>query len=267
MQNETHGSNGHGSLLEETTPKKARGAKKEETVTVNSRTPKMPQRKNLDVATYVVTCSQLSGLLMDRFSEEAMIGTLGKGERKPIDKTSLIESRCLDKIYRDADGNPCLQAEHILSCLKAAGRSIKIGKEGKISTASETKLFSFFELEGETIPLNLPEGKDPKIEKPFAGAESAENNDSTSPWRVSCKRGVGEATGVANLLIRPLFEKWGFTLRFTVDYTALEGLTDLHIAQLLERAGSRVGLLSFRPACNGPYGRFRVDSVDFVSND
>ena len=220
--------------------------------------------------TYEIVCEQKSPLLMDQFTEDEMVAVLVHGQRKPIDKESLVEHRCPSKIYRDENGNPALRADHLLACLRAAGRSIKIGKEGKISTATETKLFSFLELEFEsedlTIPLIFPEGMNAKSEKPNGGrVEDPSNIDPTSPWKVCVKRGVGEATGIANALVRPMFEKWSFRVVVTVDYTALDGLTEMHVRQLFERAGNRVGLLSYRPACNGPFGRFKVTSFQDVA--
>lgn len=253
------GSNGHSTLDGETpaAPAKRSRTKKDDA-------PASAVGPRAEQVTYVIVCSQKSPLLMDCFEEREMVAALVHGQRNPADKESLLEARCPKKIYRDKSGHPALRADHLLACLRAAGRSIKIGKEGKISTASETKLFAFLELELEnedlTIPLIFPEGIDARSEKPSAGAESDANLDEKSPWRVDVRRGVGEATGIANALVRPRFDKWSFTVRITVDYTALEGLTETHVRQLFERAGNRVGLLSYRPACNGPFGRFRVDS-------
>jgi len=256
MEATVPGSNGHSALDGETpTPKRTRTKKDDAPAAVGPRAEQI---------TYVIVCSQKSPLLMDQFEQGEMVAALVHGQRNPADKESLLEARCPKKIYRDKDGHPALRADHLLACLRAAGRSIKIGKEGKISTASETKLFAFLELELEnedlTIPLVFPEGLDPLSMKPSAGAEHAGNVDEKSPWKVDVRRGVGEATGIANALVRPRFDKWSFTVRITVDYTALEGLTETHVRQLFERAGNRVGLLSYRPACNGPFGRFRVDS-------
>ncbi|MCE9586177.1 hypothetical protein K8R04_02565 [Candidatus Uhrbacteria bacterium] len=256
----SNGSNGSHALDVETppgTPAKRTRAKKEEA-------PAAAVGPRAEQITYLILCSQKSPLLMDQFEQGEMVAALVHGQRNPADKESLLEARCPKKIYRDKDGNPALRADHLLACLRAAGRSIKIGKEGKISTASETKLFAFLELELEnedlTIPLVFPEGLDARSQKPSEGAESKDNLDASSPWKVDVRRGVGEATGIANALVRPRFDKWGFSVRITVDYTAIEGLTETHVKQLFERAGNRVGLLSYRPACNGPFGRFRVDS-------
>lgn len=213
-------------------------------------------------ATYMIRCVGRSPLLMDRFPPDVMVKALVHGERLPKDTESLLEERCLPKIYRNAEGAPILQAEHLTACLRGAGRSIKIGKEGKISTADSTKLFSFLDLDGLEFPLIFSDGINAKSLLPSKGGEA--KNDPTSPWCVDVRRGVGEATGIANALVRPKFEKWGFEVLATVDYTALEGLTEAHVRDLFKHAGNRVGLLSYRPQCNGSFGRFLVESFEAV---
>lgn len=54
---------------------------------------------------------------------------------------------------------------------------------------------------------------------------------------------------------RPRLEKWNTT--FTIEYDD-ELLTEQQLRQVVDDAGSRVGLLDFRPEKKGPFGRFMV---------
>jgi hypothetical protein len=56
---------------------------------------------------------------------------------------------------------------------------------------------------------------------------------------------------------RPRFNEWEVT--FLIEYdTAL--LNEAELRQVVDDAGSRVGLLDFRPEKKGPFGRFMVTS-------
>lgn len=268
-------------------------------------------RRTADIVVYELLCESLSPLLMDRWDPQDMVDTLVFGKRSPPDRETPLEVRCVDKIYRNEEGQPIFLNEHIYACLVAAGRSIKVGKEGKLSTAKDSKLFSVLEIKEDEIPLIFTPGrskkqpaeagKNPLSDKPWKGfsrvkvanpiSDEVEGDaepdpdrqalaeataslpeevfgpelDEQSPWRVDVKRGVGKS-GIPNAIVRPCFEEWSFKITVEVDYTGLEGLTSAHIQQLFEKAGKRVGLLSYNPAHKGPYGRFRVASMTEVSS-
>jgi hypothetical protein len=294
----SNGSNGAHALDAPSGSKPAKGKKDDKSAAAPKRT--------ADVVVYEVQCESLSPLLMDRFDPQVMVDTLIFGKRTPPDRETPLETRCVPKMYRNDEGRPMLLNEHLYACLVSAGRSIKIGKEGKLSNAKDSKLFAVLEIKEDEIPLvftpgrnqKVPAevGKNPTSDKPWKGfsrvkvrepepsSEADEDKaalaevtaslgdevfgpelDNESPWRVDVKRGVGN-TGIANAIVRPCFEEWGFKVTIEVDYTSLDGLTTEHIQQLFERAGKRVGLLSYRPACKGPYGRFRVTSFKEVAS-
>ncbi len=295
---ETHGSNGNGihALDNPASVKKGRGKKDD------SAAPK----RTADVVLYEVLCESLSPLLMDRWDEQDMVDTLIGGKRTPPDRETPLELRCVPKIYRSSEGDPMLKDEHLIACLNGAARSIKIGKEGKLANATDSKLFAVLEIKEVEIPLIFTPGRNQKVpaevgrnpnsDKPWKGfkrvkvvnpelsgetdedkqalaeatADLAEevfdpDLDTESPWRVDVKRGVGK-TGIPNVIVRPCFEEWSFKVTIEVDYTGLDGLTPTHIQQLFERAGKRVGLLSYNPAHKGPYGRFKVASFKEISS-
>ncbi len=60
---------------------------------------------------------------------------------------------------------------------------------------------------------------------------------------------------------RPRLDDW--RLAFTLDYDE-DLLTDVQLRRVMDDTGSRVGLLDFRPACKGPFGRFMVVAWEVV---
>jgi len=56
---------------------------------------------------------------------------------------------------------------------------------------------------------------------------------------------------------RPIFNEWGVEAVISYDE---ELITETQLRTIVDDAGVRVGLLDFRPACKGPYGRFTVVS-------
>jgi len=72
---------------------------------------------------------------------------------------------------------------------------------------------------------------------------------------VDSRRVVVPATKGSVIRHRPCFEEW--SLEFEIAYDAFE-LTEGQVRQVVDDAGSKVGLLDFRPAKTGPFGRFMV---------
>lgn len=54
---------------------------------------------------------------------------------------------------------------------------------------------------------------------------------------------------------RPRIDKWKATFGLEWDETLMD---EPQVRRIIEDMGKRVGLLEFRPACNGPYGRSKM---------
>lgn len=66
---------------------------------------------------------------------------------------------------------------------------------------------------------------------------------------------VNPSTGGRVMRHRPRFEEWTVTFDLEYDDTLL---SEVEIRRIADDAGSRTGLLDFRPACKGPFGRSMV---------
>lgn len=76
-------------------------------------------------------------------------------------------------------------------------------------------------------------------------------------YRVDARPVVIPATKGKIVRYRPAFDDW--SISFTIVFDA-ELLKVAELREVVDNAGSRVGLLDFRPEKKGPFGRFMVTS-------
>lgn len=185
-------------------------------------------------------CVGISPLMMCRMTEEELEG-LRTGVRDPIKRDVPREEVARVRLYTDDEGTVGIPIENLFACLVEAGRDVKVGTK-QISTATTTKLPAY---------LSLPELFLPLID--------------FTPWVVDMRRGVNAnagKSGVACAVVRPKFMQWAFEVILEID----DKLMSLETArQLLEIAGGRHGLMAFRPNKKGPFGRFKVERWDEIS--
>lgn len=77
----------------------------------------------------------------------------------------------------------------------------------------------------------------------------------TEKYEIDSRRVVIAATKGAVIRHRPRISKWEVSFEITYDEVLL---SEENLKKILDDAGSRVGFLDFRPAKNGPFGRFMV---------
>lgn len=135
------------------------------------------------------------------------------------------------KLYIGLDGKPMIPQPNLLRCLVEGGKFTKVGKS-QVTTKTSSIMYSCVDVLGAEIPIEHRE-----------------------PWRVDTRAVRIPSTGGRILTHRPLFDGW--RLRFTVilDTTIMGERT---FRQIVNDAGSRIGLGDFRPQCKGPFGRFKV---------
>ena len=163
-------------------------------------------------------------LLMNRFS--------GDGDRtsKAIRPNGDPRKDAARKLYADEAGNLFVPAVNVFSCLIAAGRFHKAGKN-KLTTQRTSLIPAGMSIEQLICPLE------------------------TKDWSVDSRAVVNPATGGRMICHRPMLEKW--SLSFTLEIDAEMFSLDL-AERLLIDAGKRIGLGDFRPERKGPFGKFDV---------
>lgn len=154
------------------------------------------------------------------------------------------EEECRGKLYTDDKGAVGIPAENFYACLINAGQHVKIGKK-QVSTLKGTMLPAFLAVEETFLPLTNG--------KPGEPAE----------WEPNVKRGQHDQNGkkIMVAITRPRFNEWSFEATLLLDEKVANPSV---VREIMEMAGSRVGLCDFRPACKGPYGRFRVESFEEI---
>lgn len=171
-------------------------------------------------------------LIVNRFTDEAALAaTVGtRGALRGTDSTpqEIAES----KLYKAADGTLVVPQPNLLSCFIEAGRFFRSGKQ-KLTTLKSSIIPGCVHLDAIAYPI-----------------------EHEQPWKVDTRPVRIPTTGGRILMHRPIFEDWALSLSAWLE---LEDISPSLFRQLIDRAGRSIGLGDFRPACKGPYGRFRVD--------
>jgi len=107
----------------------------------------------------------------------------------------------------------------------------------QMSTKQSTLLPAFLTVEDPYLPLVGQEG-------------------GPAAWEVDMRQGRNPNGGEAVCIIRPRFDSWSIDLSLQID---ADSIAESLIRQLVDIAGSRIGLGDFRPQRRGVFGKFRVD--------
>lgn len=139
-------------------------------------------------------------------------------------------------LYHAPDGETLIIPQpNLFSCIIEGGKFFKMGRS-KVTTQKSSLVPACVELEGLYYPIIHEQ-----------------------PWEVDTRPVRIPSTGGRILRHRPIFNDWALRFEINVD-TEMMGVS--LVRDIVDAAGSRVGLGDFRPATKGPYGRFRVTHWD-----
>ena len=177
------------------------------------------------------TLAGVTPLLMNAMSNQQLLD-LWNRTRKPKNAPRPSPREAADAaVHRMPDGKPHIPVAMLMSCLIGAGQFVRLDGKRQISTAKSTILPGLLTIEDRWLPVRP--GK----------------------WEVDMALGRNPNGGDAVCIIRPRFDDWSFALTLSVDQSEIPLST---IRELVNIAGSRVGLGDFRPKCKGTFGRFHV---------
>lgn len=178
----------------------------------------------------------MTPLLMNAMSRETLLNMRDK--KKPAKNAAKPTPReeADGKLHRMADGRPHIPVGMLYSCLIGAGQFVRLDGKRQISTAKSSVLPGMLSIESAFLPLVNA-----------AGLEAA--------WEVDIAQGRNPNGGEAVCIVRPRFDVWGFRVILGVDQ---QQMPVSMARELMDIAGSRVGLGDFRPRCKGVFGRFHV---------
>lgn len=174
-------------------------------------------------------------LLINRMTPEQLLA-LHAGDNKKFKARKEPREEACGKVYRTSDGRPYLPTENLMACLISAGQYIKLDGKRQMSTAHSTLLPGFL-----------------AIEEPFVPLLDAANGPAA--WEVDMRQGRNPSSGQAVCVVRPRFDVWHCAVSLLVD---TDSIAEDTFRDLVDLAGSRIGLGDFRPQRKGIYGKFKV---------
>ncbi|MBF0626156.1 MAG: hypothetical protein HQL82_15275 [Magnetococcales bacterium] len=175
----------------------------------------------------------MTPLLCNRFTDAAQMNATNSTRASIVGDKGTPREIAESRLYIGHDGKPMVPAPNLFRSIIDAGRFFKAGKS-LITTQKSSLIPACVAIE--EIELSL---------------------DHKEPWMVDTRAVRIPSTGGRILSHRPCFQDW--RLRFTVLLD--DGLiTTKLFREIVDAAGSRIGLGDFRPACKGPFGRFVVTS-------
>ena len=178
-----------------------------------------------------VTIKGKTPLLMCAFSESQ----LESGNRVK-DKNATPREMAEIFTYRDKKADLCIPGICIFSSIIEAGKFSKIGKS-KVTTQKSSLIPTGVSLEEETCSLG------------------------TKEFEVDSRSVVVPATGGRIMRHRPRLDTW--ETMFTLDIDEKE-FSEKDVRKFVDDAGSKCGLLSYRPSRKGWFGKFDVIHWDIV---
>ena len=141
-------------------------------------------------------------------------------------------------MHRGPDGRPVVPVRMLYSSMMSAGVFIRLDGKRQVSTKSESNLPGLMTIVG-TAPLTL----------------FLPGTDKEPPWDVDLQQGVNPNGGEAVCVIRPIFYEWEIRPTFQID---LRVFGEKAARELVDIAGRRMGVGSFRPSRRGTYGQYVV---------
>lgn len=171
-------------------------------------------------------------LLMHRFSDaDAMKATEGSGSVISTSNGKTPRECAEGALYLDENGKVGIPQPNLFRAFIDAGKFFKSGKS-KITTLKSSLIPSALELNGVFYPIQHEED-----------------------WTVDTRPVRIPATGGRILRHRPCFNDWKLSFDLAFDPKIME---EKLVRDIVDAAGSRIGLGDFRPDCKGPFGKFVV---------
>lgn len=190
------------------------------------------------MARIAVTIKGISPLLMNRFTEENEIAVSKGRSSSTKAKKGTPREQADPKAYRLEDGTLYIPGTNIFASIIQGGTFFKLGKS-KVTTQKSSLIPAGIIMETVNCSLN------------------------TKDFEVDSRRVVIPATGGAIMAHRPRLDDWEGSFSLLVDDEMFE--PDF-VREIIDAAGSKVGLGDYRPQRKGPFGRFVVTKW-LVEND
>lgn len=204
------------------------------------RRPKGTEEKEEEMKTFFVEITGKTPLMQHKFPEEQkiklLVGDKGK-KKKACDVQKSPRDIAEDHAYKNQDGGYYIPAEFITGAFAAAAADYKQTSSKKSYKAIAGGIFKLVE-----PGINILNPDDSRLVNQFE-----------VDIRIAKNRNAGK--GCAVVVCRPRFDRWKVRFHLTID----DDLITPNVAQeILQDAGRRVGLGSYRISSGGHFGAFSV---------
>jgi hypothetical protein len=172
-------------------------------------------------------------MMVHKMTDEAEL-TISKGTNKATlaGSNGTAKEQAEKYLYLTSDNKPMLPGFNVLKGLIKGGRFVKIGR-GMLSTKTgSSQLIGCVNIIEDAIIIQSKDG-----------------------WTVDTRTAVNPKTKGRMVVHRPKFNEWSIKFHMEIDDEVFA--PDL-IRKVIDHAGKRIGLGSYRPECNGPFGTFHV---------
>jgi hypothetical protein len=176
-------------------------------------------------------------LLMNAMSEEALLNIRDKVKPAKSAAKPSLRDEADSKVYRLADGRPCVPVKNLYASFIGAGQFIRLDGKRQITTAKATLLPGMLLIEDIHLPVFTP------------------GTQESATWEVDIQQGRNPNGGEAVCIVRPRFDAWALYCTLEVDLAQMP-LTMAY--ELVEKAGKRMGLGDGRPARRLTFGRYSI---------
>lgn len=170
-----------------------------------------------------LTVEGVSSLMTFPFTDSDL-EAMSKGELEKSRKgdRGSVQERAAKKVYYGkVSGKPIIPKALLDACLKAAAESLRIKEP-----------FACMEVHEEEVEIV-----------------------SSGPWEIDQRSAVNPNTKGRIEVIRPIWYDW--RLSFTIAYDE-EIVSEIELRNVVDHAGMKKGIGSFRPSKKGSFGKFKV---------
>ena len=186
----------------------------------------------------------LTPLLMNAFKGDDNNGSSKSSAAKDYG-TPLQQAQ--EKLYIGTDGETLVIPQpNIFSCIIEGGKFFKNGKS-KVTTMKTSLIPSCVFFHDIEYPLEY---------NGVVGVWTTALPD-PSCWSVDSRPIRNPSTGGRIMRHRPIIHHWRFTFAVTLD---TDEMAVSLFRDIVDAAGSKIGLGDFRPGCKGSFGRWKVTS-------
>lgn len=170
-------------------------------------------------------------LLINKVTDEAILKMQSGSRKAQSSHQATPKEEAQKKLHLSKGGKPIIPSPNLFKSIIEGGRFFKLGKS-KITTLKSSLVPACVEIEELELPIQSKAG-----------------------WEVDSRPVRVPTTGGVVIAHRPMFEQWALAFTLNLDE---EMMSSQLLYEIIEAAGTRIGLGDFRPDRKGPFGKYRI---------